>query len=260
MAVHNRHDMSDPQYSVFANPRVVYDVIYADSDFMVVSKPAGLTTQPGLKHERNALLNGLFVEHGKQLQNLGKVRDFGLIHRLDKPTSGLVVVGLSREGYDGIRSQFEKRTIEKSYLAAVHGAPNPPKGTESTPIREVRKGARKRAELGGGRGARPASTAYEVIARSRSISLVLCRPKTGRLHQIRVHMAHRGCPVIGDRDYGKKSPLDRSLGRDMQWLHAARLRLKHPRTGKWMEFKARVPEDLKVLLSRAGVTCPRHWR
>ncbi len=252
--------MTVPQYSVHANPRVSYDVVYEDSDFIVVTKPAGVATQPGVKHERNALLNGLFVEYGKKLQNLGKARDFGLIHRLDMPTSGLVVVGLSREGYDGIRSQFEKRTIEKTYLATVHGSPNPQKGTESTPIREVRKSGRKRAELGGGRGARPASTAYEVIGRSRSVSLVVCRPRTGRLHQIRVHMANRGCPIIGDRDYGKKSPLDRSLGRDRLWLHAARLRLKHPCTGKWIEFSAPIPDLLQDFLAQSGVKCPRGWR
>ena len=252
--------MTEPKYSVYANPRVRYEVVYEDEDFIIVSKPAGLTTQPGLKHERDALLNGLFCRFGNQLQNLGKARDYGLIHRLDMPTSGLVVVGLSHVGYDGIRAQFEKRTIEKTYLTLVHGCPSPPKGTESTPIREVRKGGRKRAELGSGRGAKPAMTTYEVIGRSRLVSLVACRPKSGRLHQIRVHMANRGCPVIGDRDYGKRSPLDRSMGRGSQWLHAARLRLKHPRTGKWIEVTAPLPSRLREMLADNGVTCPRGWR
>jgi 23S rRNA pseudouridine1911/1915/1917 synthase len=150
--------------------------------------------------------------------------------------------------------------IHKTYLALVHGSPNPAKGVDETPIREVRRGGRKRAELGKGRGSRPALTRYEVLASARKVSLITCQPKTGRLHQIRVHMANRGCPVVGDRDYGKRSPLDRSMGRDSHWLHAARLRFQHPRSGHWMEVIAPIPDELNAFLVESGITCPKEWR
>ena len=146
--------MSTPQFTVQPNPDVPFRILRETKDFLVVEKPAGVVTQPGKKHERDALLNGLFSQYGKALQNLGKKRDFGLLHRLDRQTSGLVLVGLTPDGYDGLRLQFMERQIEKTYLALVHGCPQPAGDVEQIPIREIRVNGRKRATLGGGRGAR----------------------------------------------------------------------------------------------------------
>ncbi len=251
--------MTSPHFSVHPNPSVPYTVVRKDRDFLVVHKPAGVVTQPGAKHERDALLNGLFHEFGKSLQNLGKSRDFGLLHRLDGPTSGLILVGLTPDGYDGLRAQFGLREIEKTYLALAHGAPHPPGGTVAIPIREHRVKGRKRAALGDGRGARDAATRYSILARSGRFSLIKCHPRTGRLHQIRVHLASLGCPIVGDRDYGKREPIDRRLGRTMHCLHAAELSFKHPTRGRRISVSQGLPEPMENIVSRVGIECPQKW-
>lgn len=250
---------STPQLTVFPNPRVRYTVMREDPAFVVVHKPAGVVTQPGRKHTRDTLLNGLFARYGKRLQNLGKARDFGLVHRLDRPTSGLVIVALTREAYDSLRGQFAERQVDKTYLAVVHGQLRPPVGTERAPIAERRVDGRKRAVLGG-RRAQPAVTRFEAVAHSKVASLVVCRPATGRLHQIRVHLNHRGCPVVGDGEYGRRTPLDRGLGKRRIALHAAALRVRHPVTGKAIETRSPLPDALKALLDQVGLACPRAWR
>lgn len=248
------------QLSVEPNDRLGLRYAYEDEHLLVVDKPAGVVTQPGRKHSRDTLLNAAFATHGKTLQNIGKARDYGLVHRLDRPTSGLVVVALTQESYDHLRGQFAERTVHKTYLALVHGAPNPPKGVERSPIREIRRGGRKRAALGDGRGAQPAETRYAVLVRARGVSLVECAPRSGRLHQIRVHLAHRGCPVIGDDEYGRRDGLDRALGKHRIGLHAARLALTHPATGKRLVVQSPVPDDLLAVFERLGLACPRAWR
>ncbi len=109
------------QLSVTPNPKVTYDVLYEDQDILMVNKPSKVVTQPGVGHDRDALLNGLFVSWGKSLQNLGKKRDYGLLHRLDRGTSGVVVIGLSIAGYEGMRALFRERGLRKNYCAIVHG-------------------------------------------------------------------------------------------------------------------------------------------
>ncbi|MCA9542768.1 MAG: RluA family pseudouridine synthase [Myxococcales bacterium] len=253
-----------PQLSIPPNPGVRARTIHIDDDFIVVCKPAGLVTQPGHGHEHDALLNGLFATHGKQLQNLGKARDFGLLHRLDRPTSGLVLVGLTARGYDGLRAQFEARTLEKTYVTLVQGAPPAARGTVDLPIATVRRGGLKMARLGRSRGAKTAVTDYRVLAKAGGMSLVECQPRTGRLHQIRAHMAHLGCAVLGDRDYGPRSPLDadfrRACGKNAIFLHAGGLRFDHPVTGRRLTVVAPLPDELLAYLDARRVSCPRQWR
>jgi 23S rRNA pseudouridine1911/1915/1917 synthase len=253
----------EPQLSVPPNPDVPYTVALEDEHFVVVSKPAGVVTQPGVGHLGDALLNGLFARWGHPLQNLGKKRDFGLIHRLDRPTSGLVVVGLTREGYDGIRAQFEKHTVRKTYLALVHGAPAPPAATERTPLREERRGGQKVAIAGDHPRAERAVTKYETLVRARGVSLVKCRIQTGKLHQIRVHMALHGSPVVGDREYGRRDELDKRFSRAVKnaiFLHAAMLEFAHPTTGAPILTRAPLPAEHLAFLETLGVACPRVWR
>ncbi len=253
----------EPQLSVPPNPDVPFTVVLEDEHFVVVSKPAGVVTQPGLGHATDALLNGLFARWGHQLQNLGKKRDFGLLHRLDRPTSGLVVVGLTPAGYDGIRKQFEKHTVQKTYLTLVHGAPAPPAGTERTPLREERRGGQKVAIAGDHPRAEKAVTKYETLVRARGVSLVRCGLQTGKLHQIRVHMALHGAPVVGDREYGRRDELDKRFSRAVKsaiFLHAAMLAFAHPVTGARVEARAPLPAAHLAFLETLGVACPRVWR
>ncbi|MEE2789403.1 MAG: RluA family pseudouridine synthase [Myxococcota bacterium] len=252
--------MTERQLTIRPNLKVNFTIVHEDRGFLIVDKPAGVVTQPGAKHRYDTLLNGLFAHDGYVFQNLGKVRDFGLIHRLDRPTSGLLVVGREGAAYDHIRQQFKMRTVQKTYLAIVHGHLPDGRLTVSTPIKEVRMRGRKRAVLGQGRGAQAARTEIETVARSKTNALVVCRPKTGRLHQIRVHLAHRGCPIVGDFDYGRRLPLDRGVPRDMIALHAAELGFTHPDTGAHIEFRTPLPSPFIDLLKRVGLTCPRRWR
>jgi 23S rRNA pseudouridine1911/1915/1917 synthase len=202
-----------PDYSIAANPSVSFEIRYQDDELVVVDKPSGVVTQPGKGHERDSLLNGLFVRFGPALQNLGHDRDWGLLHRLDKDTSGLIVVGLRNRAYDALRRQFEERQVKKTYWAIVLGRPSPPQGVIQKPIAEVRAG-RKVAVLR--RDGQQAITAYRLLETGPGASLVEAAPKTGRLHQIRVHMASLG-PSTGHRII-VRSPWPTDLERTLRRL------------------------------------------
>lgn len=253
------------QLSVEPNAAVALRIVHRDPAFLVVAKPSGVVTQPGEDHARDSLLNGLFATHGHTLQNLGRVRDFGLLHRLDKPTSGLLVVALTAEAYDHLRKQFAERQVKKTYLTLVHGAPHPADGTERTPIRESREQGRKRARLGDHPQAQPAVTRYRTLVRARGLTLVECHPETGRLHQIRAHMQWRGCPVVADPDYGQPEwdaadrDFARLTGRGL-FLHAAELNFAHPVSGKRVTFTEPLPAAWVEFLTGVGIACPRKWR
>ncbi len=251
------------QLSILPNPRVRCREVYVDPHFLVIGKEPGVVTQPGVGHDRDTLLNYAFAHHGPALQALGKRRDFGLVHRLDRPTSGLVLVGLTPEGYDGLRDLFERRRVKKTYVALVHGVPRAPQGTVREPIREGRRGGRKYAFLGEHHHAQPAVTRYTVLARSRVAALLECEIETGRLHQIRAHLAHLGHPVVGDREYGRRDDLDRRFAQAVKgavFLHAGALGFAHPVEGPRVEVEAPLPERTAAFLSEVGLTCPRRWR
>ena len=251
------------QLSVEPNPRVPCRVVHSDPHFLVIDKPAGVVTQPGVGHQRDTLLNFAFAHHGKALQALGKARDYGLLHRLDRPTSGLVAVGLTREGYDALRARFVAREVFKRYVTLVHGAPRPRRGTIRDPLREARRGGRKLAVVGAHPRAKTAVTHYRPLASGRGLSLLECEIETGRLHQIRVHLAHRGCPVVGDRDYGRRSETDKTFARATRkaiFLHAGELAFDHPVAGGRITTRVPLPERHRAFLADVGVDCPRSWR
>ena len=234
------------QLTYFPNPSVPYELVYEGEHYAVINKPPNLITQPRDTSARDTLLNGLFARWGKALQRLGKRRDFGLLHRLDRGTSGLVIVGLTPLGYDHLRAQFERRTIQKEYWALVMGRPQPSRGRCELWIREERRGGGKRARISSARsssveslgGAQRALTLYKTLSEGRAplssgepVSLIACRIETGRLHQIRAHMSALGHPVLGDFDYGGPSDLNRfarGLKRDALALHAVSVTLSHP--------------------------------
>ena len=259
--------------SVEPNPRVTFGIAFQDDDLLVIEKPARIPTQPGKGHQTDTILNGLFAQFGSQLQNLGKDRDFGLLHRLDKDTSGLLVVALRPKAYDKLREDFAARRIKKFYWAICDGAPRTPNGVIKLPIVETQLsgrpvdtgGKRDRGGAGGsgvggsgGGGARgtqklahiarvgkPAITAYRVLDQNDTASLIEARPITGRLHQVRVHLDAIGCPILGDDFYGPR----RIKGASPRLaLHAHRLVLTHPRTGETIDAKTDWPRELKRVL------------
>jgi 23S rRNA pseudouridine1911/1915/1917 synthase len=267
-----------PTLSIEPNPNVTFKVCHEDAHCLVVSKPARIVTTPGLKHDRSSLLNGLFAQYGPRLQQLGRERDFGLLHRLDKMTSGLVIVALTRGAYDNLRAQFEQREVAKFYWAVVAQTPDPDQGMIRATIAEYEGYPRVKTRLAAKEAARDAkkppmklarisskgeeaSTAYRVLqstpaAGSNSSvpgALLECRAYTGRLHQVRVHLAHIGCPIVGDDFYAPPSLADLAprLG-----LHAHRLVFKHPATGSPIDVRTEWPNDLRAVLKKMGLGKP----
>lgn len=235
-------------YSIDPNPRVPFEVRYVDEYLLVVDKAAGVVTQPGMKHQRDSLLNGLFVKYGKLLQKLGEARSWGLLHRLDKPTSGLVLVALRVDAYDRLREQFERRKITKTYLAIIAGRPRIPQGVIQKPIVEITGRGRKKAVIK--QGGSQAITAYRVLGAAGDACLIEARPKTGRLHQIRVHLAALGHPVLGDGLYGDH---EKAESAPRLCLHAAELSFAHPNEPRRVTVKAPVPADFARTLRRLGL-------
>ncbi len=250
-----------PTLSIQPNERVTFAIRHQDAALLVADKPAHLVTQPGKGHERDTLLNGLFARWGTQLQNLGASRDFGLLHRLDRETSGLLVVALTTGAYDALREAFESRAVRKFYWAVTSKAPSPPEGVIERPLAEFegeprgargpRAGAMKLARVSA-RG-KDAATAYRVIQSAPHGALVECRPITGRLHQVRVHLESIGCPIVGDGLYGGST--ERGSGTRLA-LHAHRLVFPHPATGAAVDVRSPFPKDLRALLTRLKLARP----
>ncbi|MEO1007110.1 MAG: RluA family pseudouridine synthase [Planctomycetota bacterium] len=237
--------------SIEANPRIRYRVAHRDEHLLVVEKPARLATTPGKGHDADTLLNGLFHEFGPQLQNVGRSRDFGLMHRLDRMTSGLLIVALSPRVYDAMADQFRERRIAKFYWAITKRAPaKVPTGAISKPILEEQK-AKKLARIGS--GGKPAFTAYRLLEANHLAALLECRALTGRLHQVRVHLASIGCPILGDDLYA--NPAVASAASRLM-LHAHRLVLEHPETGAQLDVRAPLPKDIAATLKRVGLAKP----
>lgn len=256
-----------PNWSIEPNPNAQISLAYEDDDVLVAIKPPRMVSNPGTGHERSTMMNGLFATHGPRLQNIGREKDFGLLHRLDRETSGLLIVALTKSAYDALRVQFETRTIRKFYWALVRGIPDPPKGVIDRPIREQedrtsRYTQRKVAAVSRAKGRqgtagppKDAVTAFRVISAGRGAageaSLLECRPVTGRLHQIRVHMALIGHPVLGDGEYAEEGESAPRV-----CLHAHRLQFTHPVTGAAMDVRSPFPPDLSATLRKHKLQVP----
>lgn len=243
--------------SIDPNPSITYGVRYQDEHLLVIEKPPKVPTQPGKGHLGDTLLNGLFQHFGNQLQNLGKQRDFGLLHRLDKDTSGLLIVGLRTAAYDKLREMFLQRTVKKFYWAVCGAVPKHESDVIRLPIAEGHgaaannAGTLKLAHIS--RHGKLAVTAYRVLDKSDMASLLECRPVTGRLHQIRIHLEAIGCPILGDRFYGPR----RVHGSSPRLaLHAHRLAFAHPITGQMIDIRTDWPGDLRRTLRNFGLHRP----
>jgi len=230
------------------SPFLPLDIIHRDEDILVVNKPAGIIVHPVKAGRDGTLLNAILF-HSPPLSSRGGPLRRGIVHRLDKDTSGVLVVARNDRAHLHLARKFKQRKVSKEYLALVFGHPPRDRGEVSYPIGRNRR--RRTTMVVRYLGGKAALTAYEVRERFPDCALLLLRPSTGRTHQIRLHLARLGCPVLGDRQYGRPG-LARAdeLEVKRQMLHAYRLRFEHPANGKNVEFIAPLPDDMKEVLTR----------
>jgi len=214
-------------------------IIYEDDDLLVVDKPPGLTAHPAPGHPDHTLVNAI-ISRFPHLSDFGDSLRPGIVHRLDRDTSGVMVVAKNSLAQTKLVEQFRARSVVKAYLVLVKGRLTPESGIIEAPIGRDPRNRKRMAVVAGGREAR---TEYRVIRYIGDYTLLEVKPETGRTHQIRVHFAAIGYPVVGDKVYGVKSPF---LSR--QFIHASRLGFKLPATGKYKEFKSELPTDLAQAL------------
>ena len=234
---------------------IALDVRYEDDDLLVINKPAGLVVHPAAGNWEGTLVNALLAHCGKSLSGIGGVARPGIVHRLDKDTSGLMVVAKNDMAHQALTAQFADRTLSRIYQALVWGLPNPLEGEVEGAIGRHPKARQKMAVVT--HGGKEALTYYETLDVFGTLaSLVQCKLATGRTHQIRVHMAHVGHPVVGDPLYGtrrkvagqEKGAVALLQNFPRQALHAGEIKFVHPRTGKTLKFKAPLPADMAVLV------------
>jgi len=224
------------------------DILHEDGDLIVLNKPPGMVVHPGAGRSTGTLVHALLAHCGR-LPGIGGVERPGIVHRLDRDTSGVLVVAKTETAHHSLSRQFKARVVQKQYLALVHGEVRQDSGRIEAPIGR-REHDRKRMGIRE-RGGREARTVYSVLRRFPGMTLLALDLETGRTHQIRVHLAHIGHPVLGDQVYGGRR--ERRLAAsdapraERQMLHAWRLRFQHPTTGTWAEFVAPIPEDFLCL-------------
>ncbi len=219
-------------------------IIYEDADLLVIDKPPGLTVHPAPGHAQDTLVNALLSHCGDSLSGIGGVQRPGIVHRIDKDTSGLLVVAKNDAAHQHLSQQLSTRTLSREYYCIVKGMPVPPTGTIIANIARSAANRKKMAVVKG--GGREAITHYKLLKNLNNAAFLHCQLETGRTHQIRVHLAHIGNPIIGDPVYGRKL---KGIDFPRQALHAAKLKLIHPRTGKEMQFESELPEDMQELLA-----------
>jgi len=219
---------------------IALDVLFEDSDIIVVNKPAGLVVHPAAGNYEHTLVNALLHHCRGELAGIGGVERPGIVHRLDKGTSGCIVVAKTDFAHKALVAQFKSREVKKIYRAVCWGKFARPSGRIETVIGRSERD-RKKMSASASRG-RPAVTDYRVLKQFTDFALVELHIHTGRTHQIRVHMAHISHPVVGDATYGRARTTNISVARPL--LHAYKLGFAHPRSGKLMEFTAPVPEDM----------------
>ena len=226
------------------------DIVYEDEDVLVINKPKGLVVHPAAGHQDDTLVNGLLYAMGDDLSGInGELRP-GIVHRIDKDTSGLLAVAKNDLAHTMLASQLKDHTMARTYEAIVVGSFREDSGTVDAPIGRHPSDRKKMCVIE--RNSKPAVTHWEVVKRYRGYTHIRCRLETGRTHQIRVHMAHIGHPILGDVVYGRKKP---ELGQDSQCLHAGALCFRHPRDGRPVMVFAPLPkyfEDVIAKLEKMG--------
>lgn len=237
--------LPNPEETAFKAEDIALSIVFEDDTILVIDKPATLVVHPGAGNWEGTLLNAL-LHHAPQLAQIPRA---GIVHRLDKETSGLLVVAKTLEAQTDLVRQLQSRTVKRQYFALVHGAP-PDSGTVDAPIG---RHPRKRTHMAVLQSGKPARTHFLTLRRYDGCALVECSLETGRTHQIRVHMQHIRHPLVGDPVYGTHPRASKNRERlaafGRQALHAARLGLLHPKSHELMNFEAPIPADLAQLLS-----------
>jgi 23S rRNA pseudouridine1911/1915/1917 synthase len=228
--------------------QISLDILYEDDDLIVLNKPAGMVVHPGAGRRSGTLVHALLA-HCERLPGIGGVERPGIVHRLDRDTSGALVVAKTEVAHFSLSGQFKARMVKKRYLALVHGDLRQEHGRIEAPIGR-REHDRKRMGVRI-RDGREARTIYRVLRRLPGMTLLALDLETGRTHQIRVHLAHIGHPVVGDQVYGGRRERRRAASDEpsveRQMLHAWRLGFSHPTRGVWVEFSAPIPRDFLSL-------------
>ena len=231
-------------------------ILFEDEHLLVVDKPAGLVVHPAAGNRDGTLVNALLHHCGGSLSGIGGVARPGIVHRIDKDTSGLLVVAKTDVAHEGLAKQFATHSIERRYHAIVSGIPKASEGTIDAPLARSAANRKKIAIVEGARGKR-AVTHWRRLRLLRDSALVECRLETGRTHQVRVHMASIGHPLVGDPVYGRArkthGKLLKELGFNRQALHAAELGFTHPVTKRRLSFSSPMPPDMQELMRTLGV-------
>ena len=227
--------LPDPEPLDAEPENIPLDIAYEDSDVIVVNKPAGMVVHPAPGHPNGTLVNALLWHCGGTLSGINGALRPGIVHRIDRDTTGLIIAAKNDAAHQCLAAQLQDHTLSRIYRCLVVGGPREDAGTVNAPIGRSSKDRKKMAVTPDGR---PAVTHWAVAERLRGCTDLECRLETGRTHQIRVHMAHIGHPVLGDPVYGAEVP-----GLTGQCLHAIGLRFIHPRTGKRMELACPLPEE-----------------
>lgn len=223
------------------------EVCYEDADVIVVNKPKGLVVHPAPGHADGTLVNALLAHCGDSLSGIGGEKRPGIVHRIDRDTSGLLIVAKNDFAHQSLSAQLADRSLSRVYEAVVHGGFRADSGTVNAPIGRHPVDRKRMAVTE--KNSRHAVTHWEVIERYAGFTHIRCKLETGRTHQIRVHMAHIGHPLLGDMVYGAGKP---EKGLEGQCLHARTLKFIHPRTGEHMELTSPLPEYFTAVLARLG--------
>ena len=223
------------------------EIVYEDDDVIVVNKPRGMVVHPAPGHPDGTLVNALLFHCGDSLSGIGGERRPGIVHRIDKDTSGLIIAAKNDFAHQALAAQLADRSLSRVYDAVVRGRMREDTGTVERPIGRHPTDRKRMAVTD--RNSRPARTDWSVIARYNGYTHVECRLHTGRTHQIRVHLASLGHPLLGDFTYGAPSP---DKGLEGQCLHARRLKFVHPRTGEHIKLSSALPQYFTDVLARLG--------
>ena len=238
-------ELPEPEPIEAVPQNIPLDVVYEDEDVIVVNKPVGLVVHPAPGHPDGTLVNALLYHCGESLSGIGGQLRPGIVHRIDRDTSGLIIAAKNDFAHQGLAAQLQDHTLARTYEAVVIGNLREDSGTVDAPISRHHTDRKKMTVTA--QGGRSAVTHWEVLERYRGYTYVRCKLETGRTHQIRVHMAHIGHPLYGDTVYGGKKPVPGMTG---QCLHAVGLRFIHPRTGQPVELACELNEEFKTLLKK----------
>ena len=237
--------LPEPKETDIVPTEMPLDIVYEDDDVLVLNKPKGLVVHPAAGHQDDTLVSGLLFALGDKLSGINGVLRPGIVHRIDKDTSGLLAVAKNDLAHTVLASQLKDHTMARTYEAIVCGNLKEDSGTVCAPIGRHQTDRKKMCVTA--HNSKEAVTHWEVIARYRGYTHIRCKLETGRTHQIRVHMAHIGHPILGDTVYGRKKP---ELGQDSQCLHAGALCFRHPRDGRPVMVFAPLPAYFSDVLEK----------